>query len=111
MKTKIDLARTCVTTVLVTVLLSLPVALPLMEVGVVSSQPVAESHHDPARCGHGHDHRICTQVGANFSLVAAQYTARPTHVAVRNPIPAHPRQPRLGTFLEGPPSRAPPSLA
>ena len=27
--------------------------------------PVMESAHDAAECVHGHDHSICTQVGAN----------------------------------------------
>ena len=108
MDTKTDFTRRCVATILATVMLSLSIALPIMERGDVSGRSAVESSHDPSRCGHGHDHRICTQVGANFSLTTSGYESRLAHVAIRVARPSEPHSAPFRTFLEGPPSRAPP---
>ena len=93
---------------LAALVLALSVAVPLLERGEFVEQTAVESAHDPGRCGHAHDHRICAQVGANLSIVSASFENRAAHVVVRPPRPAEPRSNLLDTFVEGPPPRAPP---
>ncbi|MDH3205217.1 MAG: hypothetical protein OEO79_01315 [Gemmatimonadota bacterium] len=93
---------------LAALVLALSVAVPLLERGEFVDQAAIESAHDPGRCGHAHDHRICSQVGANLSLVAAFFESRAAHAVVRSSRPAQPRSDILDTLLEGPPPRAPP---
>lgn len=89
-------------------ILGTSVAAPLLERGGFLSHAAVESEHDPATCAHPHDHRICTQVGANLSLMAAGHDHRVAHVFVD----AAPSSDLRSTFekprLQGPPSRAPP---
>lgn len=84
------------------------VAVPLMERGALNGGSAMESHHDPARCPHGHDHRICTQVTSNVSVAAATQE----HPQPQVLLAAAPRiidRPTVArTFLGGPRSRAPP---
>lgn len=46
-------------------MLTLSVAVPVLERGELFAHPVAEAEHDPGECPSGHDHTVCTQVGAN----------------------------------------------
>jgi hypothetical protein len=84
------------------------VAAPLLERGGFFTHAAVESEHDPAVCAHPHDHRICTQVGANLSLTSSGYDHRIAHVFVD----ATPTDDALSTTelpqLGGPPARAPP---
>jgi hypothetical protein len=108
MNNKRSFVRTTVSAGLAVLLLVLNVAIPALE-SAESFGPVGiESAHDAGRCGDGHDHRICTQVGANLSLSASTYDHRTTHVTLRSALPVDPASTIHRTFLEGPPSRAPP---
>lgn len=49
-------------------MLTLSVAVPVLEQGSLFHHPVAESQHSPGECPSGHDHTICTQVGANLAI-------------------------------------------
>lgn len=49
-------------------MLTLSVAVPVLEQGALFAQPVAESEHNSGECPSGHDHTVCTQVGANLAL-------------------------------------------
>ena len=40
---------------------------PFLELADLPTATVIESEHDPASCPAPHDHRICTQVGANHA--------------------------------------------
>jgi hypothetical protein len=102
------LSRKSLSVTLATLMLTLSVAVPVLERGEVVGEAAIESEHDPGRCGHSHDHRICTQVGANLSVAAVAYDYRAAHVVVRLAMPGQARSALLGTFLEGPPARAPP---
>ena len=53
----------------------LTVALPLVERADVPGAPVVESKHDSAHCGDAHNHRICTQTGANQSAASTRSDA------------------------------------
>lgn len=102
------LFRKCLSSGLAMLMLTLSVAVPVLERGEILAESAIESAHDPSRCGHSHDHRICTQVGANLSVAVAAYEYRAAHIVVRLAKPAQSRSALLGTFLEGPPARAPP---
>jgi hypothetical protein len=84
------------------------VAVPLMERGGFFAHATLESEHDPATCAHRHDHRVCTQVGANLALAARTHGHRVAHVFVDSAPLASPRSTTAKPLLEGPPSRAPP---
>jgi len=110
MNKKRRLGHKSLSTGLAMLILSLSVAVPIIDRGEWASGSAIESDHDPGRCGHAHDHRICAQVGANLSVVTAVYDHRPSHVAVRVANPAESRSTLLDSFFERPPSRAPPQV-
>ncbi len=87
--------------------LGVSVAAPLLERGAVVGERAIESHHDAARCVHAHDHRVCTQVGANLALAAGESHQRLALVVVRA-VPAAEVEAPGSSALAGPPSRAPP---
>ena len=66
-----DKIRRFLSTGVATLMLSLSVAVPFMERAELVDEPVAESEHNPATCPPPHDHRLCTQVGANLAVPAA----------------------------------------
>jgi hypothetical protein len=87
---------------------TLSVAVPALEQGDFVVASGIESQHDPDRCGHKHDHRICAQVGGNLSQVADAHDYRLPHVTLRLKRETERRSELRRGFLEGPPSRAPP---
>lgn len=93
---------------LAAILLTLSVATPMLDRGEDFGRVSVESAHDPSRCGHPHDHRICTQMGANLSLAAPVYDHRTPHLGVRSARPEAPASVVRDSLVEGPPSRAPP---
>jgi hypothetical protein len=88
--------------------LALSVAVPVMERGALVAETAAESQHDPSRCAHGHDHRVCTQVSANLSLAPADTHHVPAQVIVRTASAVAAMSWPASSTLEGPPPRAPP---
>ena len=103
-----DLASRTLSLGLAALMLSLSVAIPVLERGELSGAVGIESSHDPGRCGHVHDHRICTQLSANLSLASVAYRYVPLQVTLRAPRPDVPKSTHHASFFEGPPSRAPP---
>lgn len=47
------------------------VAVPVLEQGALFHTPVVENEHNPGECPSGHDHTVCTQVGANLAIDGA----------------------------------------
>ena len=89
-------------------MLTLSIALPVLERADMVDQPVAESEHNPATCPSGHDHTICTQVGVNMAAPAESPAyALGRHETTRR---APGDQPTVlsAAFAEGRRSRAPP---
>ena len=84
------------------------VTAPLLERGGFLILEAVESEHDPATCAHPHDHRICTQVSANLSLVSSGHDHRVAHVVVDAAPSTDARSPSDRAPVEGPPARAPP---
>jgi len=86
------------------------VATPLLERDAFAGGATVESEHDPKACTPRHDHRVCTQVGANLALAASAQGHHVAHVLVDVASPTGPRYSTAKPLLEGPPSRAPPLL-
>ena len=57
--------------VLAGVVLATSAAVPLLDRMPDSPLPALETEHHPATCAVGHDHRICTLVGASLWLASA----------------------------------------
>jgi len=55
-------------TLLAALLLLQSVLVPLLDGADRFRGPVIESEHGATSCGHGHDHSVCTQFGANRLL-------------------------------------------
>lgn len=84
-------------------------AAPLLERADIPHAAAIESHHDPAKCPPPHDHRLCTQAGANHSVVPARSdTWHPTH-STWVTLPAAPRTVRTSAAVLPAPARAPPA--
>jgi hypothetical protein len=83
-------------------------AAPLLDRDGFGRGLAVESEHDSATCAARHDHRICTQLGTNYALDAAELDHRAAHVLVDIPSPAGSWRSGGTPVLEGPPSRAPP---
>lgn len=102
------LIRKAFTAWLSALVLLMSVVVPLIERGEWALDTAVESQHNAATCVPGHDHRLCTQVGANVAFVSTPA-----------PLDGPPRLVCLFTsntssagvqvaFFEGNPSRAPP---
>lgn len=50
------------------IMLTLSVAVPVLEQDALFAQPIVENEHSPGECPSGHDHTICAQVGANIAI-------------------------------------------
>lgn len=108
MKTKGDPARTSASIGISLLMLTLSVAVPVLERAELANELAAESEHNPATCPTGHDHTVCTQVGANLALASAEQERRPAHAVITVAAPRQAPQSRSRAFAEGHPSRAPP---
>lgn len=89
-------------------MLTLSVAVPVLEQGSLFHHPVAESAHTPGECPSGHDHTICTQVGANLAIGgdAVDGPQAPSAISLSS-VDGH-RLPPTRTHGRANPSRAPP---
>ena len=84
MKTLRDPFRKSVSVGLSLLLLTLSAAVPVLERSELVHEPVVESEHKPGECPSGHDHTVCTQVGANLSVAADGPDHSPMRAAVRS---------------------------
>jgi len=89
-------------------MLSLSVAVPVLERADLVHEPVAESQHAPGSCPSAHDHTVCTQVGANLSATTPGDEPGLTEIlsAISSPVVA--LRVAQSPLPEGHPSRAPP---
>ncbi|MDH3270968.1 MAG: hypothetical protein OEN56_06525 [Gemmatimonadota bacterium] len=65
---KRDPIRLGTSAVIALLMLTLSVAVPVIEQGALFDRPVVEAEHEPGDCPSGHDHTVCTQVGANLAF-------------------------------------------
>lgn len=96
---------TCLSALIVLV----SVTVPVLERGDLTQTTTAESRHDPATCSPGHNHVLCTQVGANHALPSRQQL----RVRVTPSLGGHVAGDLGSVFTpvlaDGHPTRAPPS--
>ena len=102
--------RRAVSAWLAALLLVVTVAVPMLDTGEFSHEAAFESAHSAASCLLGHDHTICTQVGANL-LVASEPVACGAPLTICETA----RSARVFTslidrYLDGRRSRAPPRV-
>ena len=109
MTRRTELFRRSISATAALLMLATSIAVPLMERGALVAETGVESRHDPERCAHGHDHRVCTQVTANLSLAAPESGDHTAHAAVRTAPPTEAPAIPGRSAQDGPPSRAPPS--
>ena len=89
-------------------MLTLSIAVPVLERADLVNEPVAESEHNPTECPRGHDHTICTQVGANLSAASSGDDHQGNGTVVDSALPGDRPAAMSTAFDEGHPSRAPP---
>ena len=108
MKQTVGLARKGASLGISLLMLTMSLAVPVLERAEMVDGPVAESEHDPTMCPTAHDHRICTQVVANLSATSRVQEHRLGYAVV--PVATRPETLRraLAALSEGHPSRAPP---
>lgn len=97
-------------TCLSALMLALSVAVPLLERADLGKVAAAESQHDPATCAPGHNHTLCTLVGASHSLPSRQNIRVAVFRSLGTGVAGN-----LGTVfvprrVDGHPTRAPPSV-
>lgn len=89
-------------------MLTLSIAVPLMEQSELVNSPVVESEHNPAECPSGHDHTVCTQVGANLSVLVGNEAWPTTGSLVAIRAFGEFEDAASSAFEEGHPARAQP---
>lgn len=103
-----DPFRTILSAGIALLMLTLGMAVPVLEQDSIFHRPVVESEHNPGECPSGHDHTICTQVGANLAI-DADHAERPIASAVVDlSVLARERALTPRSLDEANPSRAPP---
>ena len=103
-----DRTRKHLTAGITLLMLVMSVAVPVLERAELVNEPVAESAHDPGECPTGHDHTVCTQVGANLSAPAAGNVRELSAAVLSVTLPTDAPEGRSDLFEIGHPSRAPP---
>lgn len=108
MKRTGDPVRRFVSMGVVTLMLAVSVAVPLMERDELVPEPVAESEHNPATCPPAHDHRVCTQVSANLAVASVSQERTLPKGAVLQLAPVGQAAVPPAGLSDGNRSRAPP---
>ena len=100
MKRTIGLARKGASLGISLLMLAMSLTVPVLERAEMVDGPVAESEHDLATCPTAHDHRICTQVGANLSATSRVQEHRLAYAVV--PVATRPRDSQGGLRQHSP---------
>ena len=107
-----DLARKGLTLMVLALMLTLGVAIPVLERTEIMAGPVAESAHNPATCPPAHDHTVCTQVTSSHLLAACNASTCEIARAVVRAAPGPESHLYAGRTTKATNlSRAPPTLA
>lgn len=109
MKYRERTVRQVLGTCLWALLVALSVAVPVLERADLGRGTAFESQHDPATCSPGHNHTLCTQVGASHALPSRQDMRVGTSPFVRGRVADHLASVFVTAFADGHPTRAPPS--
>ena len=89
-------------------MLTLSVAMPVLERAEAVKGPIAESEHNPTTCPSGHDHTVCTQVDANEAAQSHGHPRRIAAVSFSDKPSPRAQAYHSAVFATGHPSRAPP---
>ena len=89
-------------------LLTLSVAVPLLERADLVHEPVIESAHNPAQCPPAHDHTVCAQASANLPVAGSGMMMALAFVVFDASEPTSTSEASSAAFPDGHPSRAPP---
>lgn len=89
-------------------MLTLSVAVPVLDEGTLFDQPIVESEHGPGDCPSGHDHTVCTQFSANLAIDGRATESPEAPSSLVNGCAGGPRVSTARCFDRGNPSRAPP---
>ena len=108
MKRTVGLARKGASLGISLLMLTLSLAVPVLERSDLVNGPVTESEHDPVTCPTVHDHMVCTQVGANLSASSRVQEHRLAYAVVAVATPTETPRSVSTAFSEEHPSRAPP---
>ena len=102
--------RPHVSAALALLLVTLSVAVPMLDAADAGSGAALESEHHPGTCPPAHDHTVCTQFGGNLPLVSA-WTRIPSAETVRTASPHDDlRLSHTTVSVAANRSRAPPSV-
>ena len=102
--------RGAVTGPLAALMLTLSIAVPLVERADFVHETVVESHHDPAQCPSAHNHTVCTQVSANQVAPARSAKAPVARWARQFVLCARVESAKAAFDIWHAPARAPPTL-
>ena len=84
-------------------------AVPLLDALGEENRVVLESEHNPSTCVRGHDHTICSQVGASQALAAAAPRHGSARVVPAELHPTHEARRVARVVAASHPPRAPPA--
>jgi len=86
------------------------VLVPVLERADLAREAAFESQHHAATCSPGHNHTLCTQVGASHALPSRQDLRVGVSPFVGGAVAGHLRSVFVPVLAEGHPTRAPPSI-
>ena len=89
-------------------MLTLSVAVPLLERGEFLRELAVEHEHDPAACPRAHDQKVCMEVSVDPSVVSETHDHQLARGGVSVARALDAPQSSAAVFFEGHPSRAPP---
>lgn len=88
----------------------LSVAVPVLERADLLRETAVESQHHAASCAPGHDHTLCTQVGASHALPSRQDLRVGVTPFVGGSVAGPLASVFVPVLVDGHPTRAPPSV-
>lgn len=100
--------RTSAALMLTVLMVGGSVVVPLIERADQAHVTVVESEHAPGDCPTGHDHTVCTQVGANAPTPTEQQRHNWARTVVRTVTPATRSDVFATPLADGHPTRGPP---
>jgi len=108
MKTREPRIRQVLGTCLAALMVTLSVAVPLLERADLARGTALESQHNPTTCAPAHNHTLCTQVGASHALPSRRDLRVGSSLFVYGPQGRPLGASFLPALVDGHPTRAPP---
>lgn len=86
----------------------LSVVVPVLERADLARGTAFESQHDPGTCSPGHDHTLCTQIGAGHALPSRRGLRPGASLFAYGPMGRTLASAFVSSLAEGNPTRGPP---